>query len=80
MRWQRPFAHRAVWWAIAFAIPLALMLAGGGVILWSVYRESQSLSATNLGVALVVFGFTAVVVCLGVWVASGDHRGPKDGP
>jgi len=80
VRWQRPFTHRAVWWAIAFAIPLAVMLAGGGVILWTVYRYSRSPSFTNLGVTLFVFGFTAAVVSLGVWMASGGHRGPKDGP
>jgi hypothetical protein len=56
------------------------MLAGGGVILWTVYRESRSPSFTNLGVTLFVFGFMAAVVCLGVWVASGGRRGPKDGP
>ena len=75
----RPFTRRAGW-AIAFAIPLAVMLAGGGVMLWTVYFKSRLPSITNLGVALVVFGFTAAVVFLGLWMASGGRRGPKDGP
>jgi len=75
----RPFTRRAGW-AIAFAIPLALMLAGGVVMLWTVYSKSRLPSFTNLGVTLVVFGFTAAVVFLGAWVASGGSRGPKDGP
>jgi len=79
LRWQ-PFTRRAVWWAIAFAIPLAVMLTGGGVILWTVYRDSRSPAVTSLGVTLFVFGFTAAVVCLGMWVATNGHPGPKDGP
>jgi hypothetical protein len=75
----RPFTRRAGW-AIAFAIPLAVMLAGGGVMFWTVYSKSRLPSMTNLGVALVVFGFTAAVVFLGLWMASGGQRGPKDGP
>ena len=55
------------------------MLTGGGVILWTVYRDSRAPAVTSLGVTLFVFGFTAAVVCLGVWVASDGHRGPKDG-
>jgi hypothetical protein len=80
LRWQRPPTRRAEWWALAFAIPLAAMLAGGGVILWTIYRDSRSPSFKSLGATLFVFGFTAVVACLGVWVASGGRRGPKDGP
>jgi len=80
LRWQRPFTRRAVWWAIAFAIPLAVMLTGVGVILWTIYRGSQSPSFTNLGVTLFVFGFTAAVAFLGLWMASGGQRGPKDRP
>jgi hypothetical protein len=80
LRWLRPFTRRTVWWAIAFAIPLAVMLAGGGVILSTVYPYSRSPSFTDLGVTLFVFGFTAVLALFGVWVASGGHRGPKDGP
>jgi hypothetical protein len=79
LRWRRPFTRRAVWW-IAFAIPLALMLAGGDVILWTVYRYSRLPSFTNLGVALLVFGSGATVACLGWWIVSGGSRGPKDGP
>jgi len=56
------------------------MLAGGGVILSTVYPYSRSPSFTDLGVTLFVFGFTAVLALFGVWVASGGHRGPKDGP
>jgi len=80
LRWQRPFTRRAVWWAIAFAIKLAVMLTGGGVILWTVYRDSRLPDVTSLGVTLFVLGFTAALVCLGVWVASDGHRGPEDGP
>ncbi len=69
-----------MWWAIAFAIPLAVMLTGGGVILWTVYRDSRPPAVTSLGVTLFVFGFTAAVVCFGVWVASDGHRGPENGP
>jgi|SRR5467141_772691 len=79
LRWQRPLTRRAVRWAIAFAIPLAVMLAGGGVLLWTVYRDSRSPAFTSLGATLFVFGFTAAVVCLGAWVASGGHRGPGTG-
>ena len=75
----RPFTRRAEW-AIAFAIALAVMLAGGGVMLWTVYSKSRLPSITNLGVALVVFGFTAAVVFLGLWMASSGQRGPQDGP
>ena len=67
---------RAVWCAIA----LALMLTGGGVILRTVYRDSRLPSLASSGFALFVFGFTAALVCLGVWVAIGGHRGPEDGP
>jgi hypothetical protein len=75
----RPFTRRPAW-AIAFAIALAFMLAGGGVMLWTVYSKSRLPSITNLGVALVVFGFTATVVFLGLWMASSGQRGPQDGP
>jgi hypothetical protein len=75
----RTFSRRAEW-AIAFAIALAFMLAGGGVVLWTVYSKSRLPSITNLGVALVVFGFTAAVVFLGLWMASSGQRGPQDGP
>ena len=73
----RPFTRRAGW---AFAIPLAVMLAGVGVMLWTVYSKSRLPSLTNLGVTLFVFGFTAAVVFLGVWIASRGQHGSKDGP
>jgi hypothetical protein len=75
----RPFTRRPEW-AIAFAIALAFVLAGGGVVLWTVYSKSRLPSITNLGVALVVFGFTAAVVFLGLWMASSGQRGRQDGP
>jgi len=71
------FARRG--WAIAFAIPLAVMLAGGVLMLWTVYSKSRLPSFTNLGVMLFVLGFTAAAVFFGVWVASGGQRGQKDG-
>ena len=80
LRWQRPLKRRAVWWAIAFAIPPAVMLAGGDVILWTVYSDSRSPAVMSLGVTLFVFGLTTAVVCLGVWVASGGRRGQGGGP
>ncbi len=73
------FTRRAGW-AIAFAIVLAVMLAGGGVVFWTIYSKSRLPSITNLGVALVVFGFTVAVVLLGLWIASSGQRGPQDGP
>jgi uncharacterized RDD family membrane protein YckC len=79
LRWQRPLTRRAVRWAIAFAIPLAVMLAGGGVLLWTAYRDSRSTGITSLGATLFVFGFTAALVCFGAWVASSGHRGPGNG-
>jgi len=78
-RWQRPLTRRAVWWRIAFGIPLAVMLAGGGVILWTVYRDSRSPTAMSLGVTLFTLGFAASATCLGAWLVSGGHRGPWDG-
>lgn len=42
----RPFTRRDEW-AIAFAIALAVMLAGGGVMLWTVYSKSRLPSLTN---------------------------------
>jgi len=75
----RPFTRRAEW-AIAFAIALAFMLAGGGVVLWTIYSKSRLPSITNLGVALVVLYFVAfsiwrVVDCasLFLWLSSVDH-------
>ena len=44
----RPFSRRAEW-AIAFAIALAVMLAGGGIMFWTVYSKSRLPSLTNLG-------------------------------
>jgi len=73
------FTRRAGW-AIAFAIVLAVMLAGGGVVFWTIYSKSRLPSITNLGVALVVFGFAVAVVLLGLWIASSGQRGPQDGP
>jgi len=71
---------RRAGWAIAFVISLAVMLAGGAVMLWTVYSESRLPSFTNTGVMLFVLGFTAALVFFGVWVASGGYRGPKSGP
>jgi len=56
------------------------MLTGGGVLLWTVYRDLRLPSFTSLGVALVVLGFAAALVCLGLWIAINGHRGPEDGP
>jgi len=65
-----------VWCAIA----LAVTLTGGGVILWTVYRDFRLPAVTSPGIALFIFGFAAVLVCLGLWLAIGGHRGPEDGP
>jgi uncharacterized membrane protein YfcA len=77
-RWQRRLSRRALW-VIAAAISLAATVAGGGVFLWAVYREARSPSAISVGATLFVFGFCAVVVCFGVWVASSGHRKPESG-
>ena len=62
------------------AIALTIMLTGGGVLLWTVYSDLRLPSFTSLGVALVVLGFAAALVCLGLWIAINGHRGPEDGP
>jgi hypothetical protein len=79
-RWQRSLTRYALWWAIAFMISFAAMICGGGVFLWAVYRESPSPGAISIGAVLFVFGFSAVVACLGVYVASSGYRGPRSGP
>lgn len=79
-RWQRPPTRLAVWWVIGFAISLAAALAGGGVVLWTVYRDSRSPGAMSLGATLLVFGFAAAIACLGGWLASGGHRRPGSEP
>jgi hypothetical protein len=56
------------------------MLAGGGVIVWTRYRNFRLPALTSLAGTLFVFGFTAALVCLGLWVARSGHRGPEDGP
>lgn len=78
LRWRGPLTRRAVWWAIAFAIPLVVTLAGAGIILWTVSRDSRSLTAMSFGVTLVFLGLGAAVACLGAWAASGGHHGPED--
>ena len=75
LRWQRSPTRRAVWWAAVSAIPLAVMLAGGGVILWAVYRDS---SVVSFGFTLFVLGFVGSAICLGVWLVRGSYHGPGD--
>jgi hypothetical protein len=78
-RWQRRLSVHALW-VIASAISLAATVAGGDVFLWAIYRESRSPTAISVGATLFVFGFCAVVVCFGVWVASSGYRKPESGP
>jgi len=80
LRWQRLPTRRAVWWAAASTIPLAVMLAGGGVILWAVYHDIRSPSVMSFGVTLFVHDFAGSAISLGVWLASGKHLGPGDRP
>jgi membrane protein implicated in regulation of membrane protease activity len=76
----RPTVHYTRWLAIVFAISVAAMVGGGGVFLWAVYRDSPSPGAVSVGATLFVFGFSAVVVCFGVWAASSGYRRPRSGP
>lgn len=78
-RRSRPFRRRALW-RIAFAVPMAAMLSGAGVIIWATVYASRSLVLWNVGAALIVFGFAVGVICLGVWVASGGHLRQSDQP
>lgn len=77
---RRPTTRRALWWSIGLAIPLAVTLSGGIVILWAVSRDHESRAVMSLGVTLFALGLAAFLACLGIWVASGSHRGTGDGP
>jgi len=68
------------WLVTTFVISVAVTVIGGGMFLWAVYRESRSAGAISIGATLFVFGFSAVVVCFGMWVASSGYRKPESGP
>jgi len=80
LSWRRPPGRRALVWAIALAISLTAALVGGGIILWTVHFDLRSSTTMGVGVALVVFGFAASALWLGVWLVSGNHHRPMDGP
>ncbi len=73
-RSPRPFRRRALWWKLAFAIPLSMMLSGAGVIIWATVQGSRSVVLWNVCTGLLVVGFAVGVTCLGAWVASGGTQ------
>jgi hypothetical protein len=81
IRRMRPPARRVVGWLIGLAISIAVMLAGGSVILRNVSRDSRSPAAASLGATLLAIGdIAAAITGVGAWLASRSEGRRGAGP